>query len=395
MKRAGWLRGRRGKIRMAGIAAASAVTLVVSAQMFPAGASEAPDSVAAPATPEATGSAKWFNSNVPLVEQWAKGQGGSGYYWDEATKQFVVRVTGEQRSKAKAALTASRMSTTVRLETAVASKEAVDETLALVEGRDWYPGGKTSNISFYYDPFKDVTAVQTDAPASAVDTLKRTARTPILVEHGAPEQTSRFNDAPPHFGAAKIVNERAGNSCTAGFSMIDTNNGNIYMVTAGHCGERSDEFYSGQYKYGRIVNKASYPATDAAALACDCPDYQRKFYIDTNATITPDGSITPVAGRENLFTSGAESNSTTGRKITSINATSCTTGGACTRDLIATEGGPRIYVGDSGAPMYEINNGVWLYGIVVSHAQSSASKVFATKVSTLERVFNLKVGGPA
>jgi hypothetical protein len=358
--------------------------------MFPAGASETTGSTAAS---KSTGSAAWLNSNTPLVEQWAKGRDSSGYYWDDATQQYVVRMTGEQRNKTATALTASRLSAPVRVETAAASKEAIDETAALVEGRDWYPGGKKANLGFYYDPVKDVTVVQTDAPASAVDALKQTARTPIEVEYTKVGQQSQHADAAPHFGAASIRNQRTGGVCTSGFAMEDNQSGIRYMITAGHCGQRGDDFRSGPNYYGWIANKANFPTYDLAALRCLCPDFLPRIYVGENATIPVREQLAATVGMRDVIVSGEDSGVSGARTIVSTNATLCVNNN-CTYHLISTRGG-RGGPGDSGAPMflYGYGGGASGLGVVIGGniVPQPVTTTYAESLSSVSQAFRLSL----
>jgi hypothetical protein len=358
---------------------------VASWQALPAGASEATESTAAA---ESIGSAAWLNSATPRIEQWTKSQDGLGYYWDQAARQYVVRVTGDRRSRAAAVLTASSVSAPVRLEDATASKEAVDQTLSLVEGRAWYPGGQKSGLGVYYDPIKDVTVVETDAPTGAVDTLKRSVRTPIEVQHAELDLKSRHSDGAPHSGGADIDNERTNQLCTSGYTMQDLR-GIRYQLTAGHCGEPSDQFYSGRNYYGWIANKAPFPTYDLAALRCLCPDYQPRIYVTEDATLPVKDTLVPTVGMQDVIISGAGSGTSGARQVTSTDATLCARG-VCVHHLISTSGG-HVAPGDSGAPMYKfLEGGVWALGIVIGgDGNANPVSTFAESMTSVHQAFGI------
>ena len=310
------------------MAAGFIVLLLMPWQAVPGSASE----------PQA--SPAWFDRNTPLIEQLTKSQDSSGYYWDETAKQFVIRVSSSHQTRTAQALKAAKMSAPVRLEHAAASQEAVDGTLALIESRRWLPTGRKFDLAFYYDAVKDVTVVQTNAPASATEALKRAAQTPLEVQHTKLEQQSRSADPSPHFGGAKITNLFTSDSCTSGFAVVD-GLGHRYMITAGHCGEHSDPFSSSQYDFGWITNKAPYPTFDLAALTCTCGGYVAQVYITDTSSATVHGATAATVGATGFYTSGQTTKTQGGRRIISTNATFCREGG-CTHQMMASSAGRSI-----------------------------------------------------
>ena len=297
----------------------------------------------------------WFERNSSAVESFTEGNDSPGYFWDEAERQYVVRVTPGAAAEIKIALATSRMSAPVRFASAVASKTAVDATLALLGRRGWHPAAKKYSLGFYYDALTDRTVVVTDAPGVVIDSLKAQAKTPIEIKRAELQQHSRYNDGPPGFGGASIANRRTSSVCTSGFAVKDYA-GREFMVTAGHCGSYLDSFASGTFNYGSMAHKAAFPQYDLALLQCPCGAFAAEVYVGNESSSIVRGSLAATVGATNYYTSGQTTGLEGGRTIRSTSATMCTNIG-CTPGLISFNGGEVNEGGDSGAPLFKFADG--------------------------------------
>jgi len=382
---------------------------ILIAAILVTAASVAPQAVhAATSTMSSVPPNALISQEAPAVQSWAKAQGSTGIFWDSGSRAFVARVPNSQMAAARTSLArtsawqAAGMTLPVRTLPATASAKDVNAGLALLARQDWAPGVKKYSWSFYYDVQRDVTVVQTNAPAALTEPLLRLIKAPIDLQHSAFNQdATRNNDVSPFYGGAGIVDTSTNEQCTAGFA-VSNELGDIMLLTAGHCGNVGDKFrvlgtatQSGTTPVGIGFIKGPYPTYDSMAILCQvntCANtYAGRLWISGTQSEPVKGESRPAVGESDWFTSGSVTNYHGGRTIDSLTATICT-GGQCTGSLVSFHGTTVCGPGDSGSPLFEELNGsqkgAWVGGTYVG---ANGSEMYAENWFTLKGLYS---GGP-
>ncbi len=237
-------------------------------------------------------------------------------------------------------------------------------------------------MGFYYDAAKDATVVSGTVPDSLAGELRATGKVELDtspadkmtedIGHAPAEPAgvaacARNNDCGPnHFGGANI-NNRYG-TCTAGFSMRDTDGG-TYSVTAGHCGGINTHWNSGQHEYGTTTARPPFPRYDMAKIRCDCGGYAGQIWTSANTTRYVSVAWNPGTGFIHssgvCVAGGVTVSESCFASIVSTSAVFCPNldpdlppSSQCTTNLIQyarTDGAQMTQGGDSGAAIYDLD----------------------------------------
>jgi hypothetical protein len=249
---------------------------------------------------------------------------------------------------------------------AAVTAERLQDARTTLRKRAWRPDAQRYVYGFYFDETLGQVRVTTNAPAEVMQPLLTEFGDAISVDFTKDiggRLVGRLDDVAPHIGGAGIRNISINPQglCTAG-PTVKTSNGTRYMVTAGHCGDPTDTFYShsGNHFFGTMTHKRPFPARDMAMFRGST----YRYHVYYGGTSSNHGW--PVSGAANPGTGGAYCTSgrvtgeVCGRAVFSLNAEYCdppgTPGGGCTQNLISFGGGGAyLEPGDSGGPFYAQN----------------------------------------
>ncbi|MBY8870632.1 S1 family peptidase [Micromonospora sp. PLK6-60] len=253
-------------------------------------------------------------------------------------------------------------------------------------------------MSYSFDAAKDVVVVKGKLSPSLVARLKEIGHVRVEVDSSAEftrDQGERYADSGPwHYGNAWIRNYRHGGSCSSGFTMNGPNNSGGYSVTAGHCGNSFDDFYSGEHFYGEL-QRAPYPTFDLGKITCCGQQYGKNIYTGQwvfRAQVTAFDPGLGKPGNNGACVSGQETRQEfCDLRVVSLSAVFCDTAG-CTANLMEyrRDDGVRVTVGgDSGAAVYSLNAGnAQVHGMHIGSGTFSGGRTqFAEKYSTIQRYY--------
>ncbi|MFI7452880.1 hypothetical protein ACIBQX_35725 [Nonomuraea sp. NPDC049714] len=210
-----------------------------------------------------------------------------------------------------------------------------------------------------------VTVETTAKEADIRATLVRLAgRLPVKVIT-SPEwraHTWRQGDTMDFWGGGRIINKTAGSGCSAGFAVA----GGAGMLTAGHCGQRGNEFTNGDLSvtFGWARNK--HTAHDLLLIPTNAEG--RIYFGDADAIKSVEMSKAVVGWDwawpgELVCQSGATSGTVCGTRNTDTYAMSyCPSNipGLCLSDMILGENIANVVAsrpGDSGGPVFTFASG--------------------------------------
>jgi streptogrisin D len=228
-----------------------------------------------------------------------------------------------------------------------------------VTGRGWHPDAPRTSLTASLDAATEKIRVTIDPDGLSPAVLEALAgidRDVLAVEVGQVGRASRLNDASPHKGGARVINQRTGGICTSGFHVRRSDGVNA-ATTASHCGLAGDYFYSGPYAYGRATTRTGYPTWDVMLLINGI--YTPTIYTDgpdeSRTVRTVAGAADPVVGQL-VCVSGQTTRAHCRNVVQRLDATFCVRD-ECTYLLMQTYRPGWVPTGgDSGAPVYTISS---------------------------------------
>lgn len=362
-------RSHRKTVAMLGVAAALALPCltVSNASAEPPTSDEEKLAQEENRTPSRdTGYASSLDEETKLREQQLSQDISPGRYL--ASDQFVYRIYADAKAPPNRATLPSRFT--------AASLAALKKELANLAGQ------KGVFFGFAYDAESDAVVVKGNLSRSALpqEELRSKAVTLDFTNDGGRE--TRSNDAPPHWGGAKIQSGSAG--CSSAF-IVKNRVGTRFAVTAAHCGGLNSVWRSGRYTVGKMTQRAPFPSYDMALLSGQ--RYGSYVWMgNSSGTGTPTGSAAnPVVG-VTYCTSGTTTNEKCGKKVNSLSATFCDPAG-CTHALASYVGGRSTAGGDSGGPLV-LKSGSRVYPRGM-HIARSGSTMYAEKWSVISERFGV------
>lgn len=195
-----------------------------------------------------------------------------------------------------------------------------------VEGVAWHVDAKTDRV---------VVTIDKTVSAAEVADIRRTAG-----NDSSKVQIKRTNGVFRQYGAAGDAIYGGGYRCSLGFNVIK--GGVYYFLTAGHCGDVADTWYTNSALstlIGPTVG-SSFPGNDYALVRYD------------NTSLSHPGGFTAanaVVG-ESVTRRGSTTGTKTGR-VTALNVTVRYSGGGTVRQMIQTN--VCAEPGDSGGALYD------------------------------------------
>ena len=266
---------------------------------------------------------------------------------------------------------------------------------------DLDPRSSTFDVAMYAQDAASRRSVATDLGAlvSGVVNVVDVSGPPIEANSG-----SRVADSQPHWGGARIWNNRTEQACSSGF-VVDTETEGKAMITAAHCGLVGDNFHSGQnIGYGEMKRRGPFPEKDMAVINSDTQNYDDDIFMNPiraqDDPIDVSGSRVVDAG-DHVCISGPSSLASCTLHVVAINGRWCSsTAGGCRENLIRYDLSEHACdLGDSGAPVFSRANDnprtALITGIHIARGSQSAQLpdfgCLAHKVRTIESNFDVTV----
>lgn len=294
--------------------------------------------------------------------------------------QAVVRVFGDRSEQAAKAKVRGLGATTTKSQFTDGTLKALSKQLENASRR-----GDVS-YEFHYDAESDTMAVtgnlgSSELPAAAVSSGKVTFTSTAGID-----LQSRYYDTTPFWGGAAIYRPDGGR-CSTAFA-VKNSAGTRYMVTAGHCGDVGTTWRTANGTYvGQTVSRASYPTWDLELIGGS--SYGSYVYMGDSTGYGSKvlGAGDPVVGTYYCM-SGTTTNENCGKKVTSTNATLCTSNG-CTPGLASYAGGSLTQPGDSGGPLVlKASNGVYARGV---HKGINGSTMYGERWNSVASYFGVSI----
>ncbi|MFJ9565092.1 hypothetical protein ACIRQQ_34285 [Streptomyces fuscichromogenes] len=237
------------------------------------------------------------------------------------------------------------------------TKDKLDQVQKAVTARKWSAEARTYGVSVAYDGQTDQVEVDTDAPASAQEALRKAYPGEVEVHSARLEPTSdRFDDATPFYGADALTGYNA--TCTAGFS-VKTPNNVVYMVTAAHCYGWNVNIYNRKLNdtAGAYFGKVYFRDTthDAELIGGSTYGYwlQTGGYASSTSQMFVHGKDSVVQGKQ-VCLSGSLTFNHCGHPISQTSISMCY---ASIQICIQNGAGFHFDRGGTNAPFF--NNGTW------------------------------------
>jgi hypothetical protein len=323
------------------------------------------------------------------ASRFAASKGALGAYYDGSKDEHVVVVSrGSQTSAAEAS---RAVGAAVRIEQRDIAKEQVDRFQATVAGRAFHGDATKYSYASYFDVTTGKLVLDTNAPASVIESLSSEFAGAIDVRAGGvTEDFTRRADTSPFWGGSSVKSN--GWTCTTGF-VVKKSTGTRYLLTAGHCFEPGWNVYTsdGNLHVGSVVQKAPIASRDMELIGGK--SYGRSIFV--GGTNSSTGKIVeqagdPVVNFVGYCRSGQTTGEQCGHKVTSVTANFCPTSGCKTNVIAYTTGGASAG-GDSGAPFY-INSGsnVQARGIHVGR-NTSTGTMYAEKWSVIAATLGVSI----
>ena len=211
------------------------------------------------------------------------------------------------------------------------------------------------------------------------------------------EGAGRWADSQPWWGGDTITRNagfRAGvETCTVGPILRNFQSGNVYALTAAHCGPNGSQWYNNvpnELSFSRYVGQqvgtdpAKDPAhpdasngTDSAIIYSNAGGYQ---WTNTGQ-VRQDASIATQDQEPGLCVTGSLSGEQCGATVVYRNVDACVTlsyGSVCNVIIMQRDGYPPLAgQGDSGAAVYSYDgpNGLYIRGIYVAYDYTPGHRV--------------------
>jgi len=263
----------------------------------------------------------------------------------------------------------------------VVSTIASRAALATVEARiaDYVSkDGTRYTFGTYGDPRTGNVVVDTDAPASLVESLTgaqgdmNLASVKVQVRSETTTDTyQRRDDIPSYWGGAGLL---ASNTlCSTGYAVQDSV-GNKWMVTAGHCfADGTSVNTESNLRQVGIVTGRSLASLGSGPIDVEFlagQSYAGRIYtggVTSSTSVPVVAGGTAYVGYTNYCHSGRTTGEQCGHTATSTTAMVCTATG-CKFPVIAYTGGVVQQGGDSGGAFYakDANGGAWIRGHVIA-----------------------------
>ncbi|WP_328842705.1 hypothetical protein [Streptomyces sp. NBC_00258] len=363
------------------------VLLASAAAMVAALAGPVHSAVAFPATPTAASATE--PSSEPSQAQWkqlgkaADAHSALGVFGDsDPVLTLPADTSAGEKTKVEAAIPSGM---NVAVKTSKFTREKLEKIQKTVTARKWHSDADTYSVGVQYDGRKDKVVVDTDAPASATESLRNAYPGAIEVRSARfePQAGIRFNSWSPFYGGIALISPGKG-GCTAGFAVRSRLSGNEYMLTAAHCYDTSAQVYNrrtdwsnGQW-VGTVV--ARWTTFDTETLLGPVYDsYIHTGGYDTSSQTHFVHGTAWVASNLKVCVSGAATYNHCGHPISNTSYSVCWSGTTvCISDgrgFLYDRGGTnwpsynngnRTEVGDSGAPIYttdQTNSAAWIVGM--------------------------------
>ncbi|MET8760740.1 hypothetical protein [Lentzea sp. NPDC004782] len=123
------------------------------------------------------------------------------------------------------------------------TKDALDALQVTATDRKWDADAGKYGVGTFYDAGQDKVVVQTEAPASVTDSLVTAHPGQIDVEQARLESQATRYDAPsPFWGGAALTN--GGAKCTSGVTVESVFTGDRSLTTAAHCYQLGEIIYN-------------------------------------------------------------------------------------------------------------------------------------------------------
>ena len=323
------------------------------------------------------------------ASRFAESMGALGSYYDGSKDQHVVVVS--RGSTVSAAAVSRAIGAAARIEQRDIAKADVDRFQAKVAGRAFHGDATKYSYASYFDVVTGKLVLDTDAPASVIESLTSEFAGAIEVRGGGVvEDFSRRADTSPFWGGSSVKSN--GWTCTTGF-VVKKSTGTRYLLTAGHCFELGWNVYTsdGNLHVGSVVQRAPIASRDMELIGGK--SYGRSIFV--GGTNSSTGKIVeqasdPVVNYVGYCRSGQTTGEHCGQKVISVTANFCPTSG-CKTNVIAYNTGGASAGGDSGAPFY-INSGsnVQARGIHVGR-NTSTGTMYAEKWSVIAATLGVSI----
>jgi hypothetical protein len=272
----------------------------------------------------------------------------------------------------------------VTVKTSRFTRGKLDKIQKTVTARKWHSDADTYGVGVKYDGQKDKVIVQTDAPASATESLRNLYPGAIEVQSARfePQSGTRFVSWSPFYGGVALISAGKG-ACTAGFAARSLISGNEYMLTAAHCYDTSAHVYNRKPDWshglwlGQVV--ARYTSFDTETLLGPVYDsYIHTGGYDTSTKTHFVHGSADVGQNVHVCVSGSTTYNHCGHPISDTSYSVCWSGSTVCidngRGFLYDRGGTWpsynnghiTEVGDSGAPIYttdRTDSAAWIVGM--------------------------------
>ncbi|MGI8809286.1 MAG: hypothetical protein ACR2KK_15900 [Acidimicrobiales bacterium] len=323
------------------------------------------------------------------ASKFADSKGALGSYYDGSKDQHVIVVS--RGAKLNAAEASRAIGASARIEERDIAKSDVDTFQAKVAGRAFHGEATKYSYASYFDVTTGKLVLDTDAPASVIESLSSEFAGAIEVRAGGvTEDFSRRADTSPFYGGSSMKSN--GWTCTSGFT-VQKSTGTRYLVTAGHCYELGWNAYTsdGNLHLGSVVQRAPIASRDMELIGGK--SYARSIFVGgTNSSLTKvvEQASDPVVNFVGYCRSGQTTGENCGQKVISVTANFCPTSG-CKTNVIAYNTGGASAGGDSGAPFYiPSGSNVQARGIHVGR-NTSTGTMYAEKWSVIASTLGVSI----
>ncbi|MEW2116142.1 hypothetical protein AB0945_13260 [Streptomyces sp. NPDC005474] len=371
---------------MAAVAAALLAVPATAAHAVPSGAPGAP-AVTAPTTPSAARAHKPAlapdQQAMQQLDKIADEHAALGVFGDPSAPVVVLpaKTSSAKQAAVTAELPADTHSTVATSQFTKAALAALDHTIT---ARKWAPEAATYSVATEYDAKSDKLRVRSDAPKAVLKKLSDAHPGQLVTSQSRMEpQNTRFADWSPFWGGDALIGAQGGAGCTGGFAIKSNQNGRDGLVTAAHCYQYFNNIYNRGYNggAGNYVGQVTARDNKIDAEVIGGTDYAPLIYT---GGYNISGSNARVFGKQPVYhglrvcVSGAVSFNHCGHPISNGQFNICWGGtDVCINNnagfvfekggtnFPAYNNGQQTQPGDSGAPIYVMDNtdtAAWIVG---------------------------------